>query len=1089
MSPGSEASQNDGFLKGNERTGGGHLSMSQNSNSDKKINASQGNQQAKAERPNVNNEVLNFNDNYTAILQNLASDSTHLFSNDFSPNDINSPGIVNFRGSHDSNSHRSAEHGGVNEKQNIDVLLQHYQTLLSKSVNPNNSTFKPNTSASAASRTGTPKGYHNHGNNEVHNGNDGKNLNKSVITERPCDHCRARQTKCVIVPNLSNCVQCETKGIKCSLSGLSDNGYGPSDLDMKHPRSSDGETLDGNSKRIKPNNGINTENVAQYYTELLQNLNESMSSSNNPSHSNQQRVSSPHKTPSNAHVTGMPHSNQSQDVQQRQHFSSPQSHGQYPRSSFYVGATSVYDINLVNHIKLDHIDQIQLSPAVALRRVAPNVQFILRDNFNQQLYIQQEHEIDMVEKLVYPHGRVLVDIFFKLIHPHFPILHERVFLEKYSRSYRELTAPLLASVYSLSLQWWDFHPKLIGFPKPEVTEQLNGIAYRTFFDMIERPKLSMVQTGLLILQCRSECPNNWVLNSAVVALAEELGLGVDCHDWRLPRWERGLRRRLAWAVWSQDKWTALLESRPSHLIFGRNWMVKMLSEEDFPTNSPVIKECQETNTKLQENPLSSVTLFDMFPTNEDFLHGTLMFQQLISLSVILGEIMDTFYTEGAMQVTSKIEQVLKLAKPLQLKLREWYHSLPSKLSMNRFVARKFNANATLTLAYFAAEITLHRKIITTLRQDTPKELVQVCRTAAKTRLVAAIEFVRDLKNEHINAFWYTCSTGNLMLIGTFAALLYVTSKTKDESIIFRDCLRNYIWILRVGSKSFDRSSNALNRIHILLTQIPGLLTDEQPKEFMPARSQSPLYNTQQWKSGSSVDFQQSPPNLNQLRTLPAELLQALSNMQGNSPKMNGNKNVNSSSSPAYSNTQRSDINGHYYGDVNVDSTEKSIQDNNVSLENFSPENVPSISKRASDSASNVLSEEQDNTQNTQPTHDSRDSPTIIDSNTQGKLQERGLNLVANQNFKGKPITPQSVNGANAMKMPTPLTNNDNNSENISNHVSTISPESVQDKRESNCSEDSHRADKLDGPHSDGLSPHKSKNSDSDAQENVSTNSD
>lgn len=1041
MSSGSEISRTDGFLGSNDRNR--EQSMTQTFNGDKKNEASQSEQPGRQERSNINNEVLSFNDNYTAILQNLASDNSHLFSNTFSQQDMDTPGMAIYKNNSETDNTRNLEHGNSNEKQNLDALLHHYQTLLSKSVNPNNSTFQLNTNPN--SNTGTPSahyGNHTNDNGETHNNNK-NGTNKSIITESPCDHCRRRQTKCVIVPNLSNCVQCETKGIKCTFSEQPHRGYKPNDNGSKHVRTNDISNLEAPYKKTKlQNNSIGNENVVQYYTELLQHLNESMSHSASTNHSRDSPYCKP-AVNSNTVGTRQPHDPQ----QQVQQFSSSQSHAQYPRSSFYVGATSIYDINLVNHIKLDHIDQIQLSPSVSLRRVAPNVQFILRDNCNQQLYMKQEQEIDMVEKLIYPHGKVLVEIFFKLIHPHFPILHERVFLEKYARSYRELTAPLLASVYSLALQWWDFHPKLIGFPKPDVASQLNEIAFRTFFDMIERPKLSMVQTGLLLLQCRSECSNNWVLNSAVVALSEELGLGVDCQDWKLPRWERGLRRRLAWAVWCQDKWVALLESRPSHLIFGRNWMVRMLSEEDFPSISPSISESHEASrpNSSMENPLSSGALFDMFPGNEDFVDGTLMFQQVVSLSVILGEIMDTFYTEGGMQVTSKIEQVLKLAKPLQLKLREWYHSLPSKLSMNRFVPRKFNPNATLTLAYFAAEITLHRKIITTLKQDTPKELVQVCRTAAKTRLVAAIEFVRDLKNEHINAFWYTCSTGNLMLIGTFAALLYVTSKTTDEAVGFRDCLRNYIWILKVGAKSFDKASNALNRIHILLTQIPGLLTDEQPREFMPNRSQSPAYNSQQWKSSSSVDLQQSPPNLSQLRNLPAELLQTLTNIQALSPHAMANKNSQSTSSPGYSNPQRSDTNRHHFSYNKAEKSNKNIESSSPSVGNLSPENMHAVSKRDPSTTSNSVPDRMDTT------HSSQNSPAIIDKNPQAQTQDRETPSVVG-NVKGKPITPQSVNGANVMKASPPLAIHENNREPTSNQGSTISPDSAQDKDESNTSD-------------------------------------
>lgn len=1047
MSLGSDSSRN-GALLGDPQRNGNDRADGQISQNDKKANVNfslpQG--RSKNSNSNSNNEMLNFNDNYTAILQNLASDNSHLLPQGFSPNNTGNNISQSFLSNNETYNHGSTDNtpddnrnnisnNNNTDKQNLDALLQHYQSLLGRSATSSNTNAQSYSPSGAGGAVGLNSASHQSNPDPANMGI--RDTNRSTITERPCDHCRRRQTKCVLVPDLPNCIQCETKGIKCTFSELPNDTYqftgenrNITNPNMKrHSRPNDNVNIESLLKKAKT---YNNENVVKYYTELLQNLNDSISLSNpnhgiNPHHGLFQEDASPEKVPSNSTMLNLLQSNQ----QQRQ---IPQPQGQYPRSSFYVGPTSVYDINLVNHVKLNHIDQIQLSPSVALRKVAPNVQFILRDNFNQELYLKQEQEVDMVEKLVYPHGKLLIDIFFKLIHPCFPILHERVFLEKYARSYRELTAPLLASIYALSLQWWDFHPKLIGFPKPDVIDPLNEIAFRTFFDMIERPKLSMVQTGLLILQCRSEYTNNWVLCSAVVALAEELGLGIDCQDWRLPKWERGLRRRLAWAVWAQDKWTCLIESRHSHLILGRNWMVKMLTEEDFPTNSPVISGTQEGNSGENSgtaNTLNNISLFDMFPTNEDFMDGTLMFQQMVSLSVILGEVMDTFYTEGAIQVTSKIEQVLKLAKPLQLKLREWYHSLPPQLSMNKFVPRKFNANATLTLAYFAAEITLHRKIISTLRQDTPKELVQVCRTAAKTRLVAAIEFVRDLKNEHINAFWYACSTGNLMLIGTFAALLYVTAKTKDEAIIFRDCLRNYIWILRVGSKSFDRSANALKRIHILLTQVPGLLTDEQPKEFIPARSQSPMYQSQQWKMSTAMDSQHSPLNLNQLRNLPSDILQTLSNMQGNSPNLLQSKNINQSSSPTYS-SARPEVNGQLYGENN---DEKGNIESNISGNGISPRDGHVLSKQRSDSGSKTMLNNEENL---------KGSPAAVEGGAHIITQEKGpSSALGTQNGRGKPITPQSVGGTNIMKDTPPLANNENNSEKISDHGS---PTSVQGRK-------------------------------------------
>ncbi|CCK73099.1 Dal81p KNAG_0M02460 [Huiozyma naganishii CBS 8797] len=792
---------------------------------------------------NPNNELLNFADNYSALIQNLAREH----------NPDNTGG----------DSVEKSTAGNTNMRENLDMLLQHYQQMVDKSA-PEDS--DPRTT----------------GNEEI----------RSSSEPTACLNCVENGTKCVFVPDLGVCLECETKRLSCSLS----NGKLPLGK-RERPNTNDSkpQRTQSQQKRKKgnPSGGDNSDDQGknQQYSNFLQTLYNSMS----PGQTNRgfEKGSPTNETPTMAvppqNERYTPAIQSQQDNNQSQRNPLPQQMTQYPRSSFYVGATSFYDANILNHAKLNTMDQIQIAKSMSLRKVAPNVTFLLRDDFDESMYISQEQEVDAVERLVYPHGRILIEIFFQLIHPYFPILHERVFLEKYNRSYRELTAPLLACIYSLALQWWDFHPKLIGFTKPLIVEKLNDIAFKTFFNRISRPKLSMVQTGLLLLQCRSESPDNWVLCSNLVALSEELGLGVDCQKWKLPKWEKDLRKRLAWAVWAQDKWTAMVEGRHSHLILGRNWMVNVLKRDDFPTKSPTI----ELASSLQpsNSMTSGLSMFDMNQTAEDYKNGTLMFQQMVALSIIVGEIMDTFYTQGAIHVNTSIEQVLKLAKPLQLKLREWYHSLPQQLSMGKFSPKKFNANATLTLSYFAAEITLHRKIISTLDASTPRELVQVCRTAAKTRLVAAIEFVRDLKSEHVNSFWYPNSTGNFMLIGTFATLLYVTSGNKDEALVFRDLLRNYIWILKVGYKSFEKLRNALENMHMLLAQIPGLLTDELPQDFVPPKSRSQMFRAQQQMlnsypsaSPAITDQGSASPLTGQPRSnVATDVLQSMSNLQSNSP--------------------------------------------------------------------------------------------------------------------------------------------------------------------------------------------------------------
>lgn len=623
---------------------------------------------------------------------------------------------------------------------------------------------------------------------------------KKSKASRPCDYCRKKKTKCVNVPGTNNCVQCDARSLTCTFVGQATKRKPfdfPEDAALKRQK----EDYSTSNNIVAPNVPIRDVQPVQDYSSMNNSLLKKTLSL------------------------------------------------QFPRSSFYIGPSSfIYDLNLLDLIidaqnkqrgtptpNSGKVEQINLNESILLRKVNEEAQFVLKDDQSPQSYQTMSNDVDAIEKFVAPHGQILIDLYFRIIHPSYPILHKKVFLEKYSRTHREFSAPLLAAVYVLAIQWWDYDPSLNRFSKPNVEMILKIGLNNYLLEILKRPKLSAVQAGLLLLQCKhivrvarsnqeNHVNNNsanqtqindlgysdWVLCSQVIALAEELGLGLDCTDWKLPKWERGLRKRLAWAVYVEDKWLSLKNSRPSH-IHDLNWVVTSLLEEDFPE--------KHGDGDLKEG-------------SSDIDNGKKIFICLIELTQILSDILDSFYSMKAMNsLKSDINEILKIAKPLQLKLRNWYHSLPVELHMNSVQPRKLCSNGYLQLAYFATELTLHRKIITVIYNQTkvgkapPLELINVCRQAAKTRLLAAIEFVRDLKPEHIHSFWHSSSASNFTLIGTFASILFISSSTKEEGVFFRDQIFNYRWILKISSKGFDQAGDALLQLDLVLNHIPGLLNE------------------------------------------------------------------------------------------------------------------------------------------------------------------------------------------------------------------------------------------------------------------------
>ncbi|KAF3919848.1 hypothetical protein ABW20_dc0110643 [Dactylellina cionopaga] len=455
------------------------------------------------------------------------------------------------------------------------------------------------------------------------------------------------------------------------------------------------------------------------------------------------------------------------------------------RHSSYLGPTSEYEPALIDLCPFDPRDEykptIISSNGGSFRRVADSTTFLMLPDKDTPNQSNELDDLDAIERVVNPHGQALINLYFRIVHPSFPILHKNVFLEKYARTHREFSPPLLAAVYILALNWWSYDRELSTQKKPDV-EALEKLAWKTMSEVIHRPKLSSVQAGLLLLQ-RPE-GDSWILTCQVVAIAQELGLHLDCTGWKIPNWERGLRKRLAWAVFMQDKWAALTHGRPSHITLS-NWAVLPVTSNDFPESS-LDEDQEEAGAEVDK--------------------GRMLFTEMIELTKLTAEVLDGFFTvESQASIYQEAEQrgiesVLERAKPVQIKLKEWYSRLPECLRMDSSKVRKLSSNGYLHLAYFATEITLHRSIIRALSPTTSLYLVHICRTAAKTRLISAIEFVNRLKPDQLQSFWYFASRVNFALIGTFGSLLWATSQVSIESEFYKARLDEYRWTLKVSSK-------------------------------------------------------------------------------------------------------------------------------------------------------------------------------------------------------------------------------------------------------------------------------------------------
>lgn len=341
------------------------------------------------------------------------------------------------------------------------------------------------------------------------------------------------------------------------------------------------------------------------------------------------------------------------------------------RHSRLLGSTSEYEQVLLELGDYQEKEEVPIG-LTALRKVnLLDTAFILSPDAGTRNHEDEIPDLDAIETLVAPHGQALIHLYFRIVHPSFPILHKKVFLEKYQRTHREFSPPLLAAVYILALNWWSYSSELALLPKPDVP-RLEKLAFKTINDIIHRPKLSTIQAGLLLLQ-RPE-GDSWALTTQLVGLGQDLGLHLDCSSWRIPSWERGLRKRLAWALFMQDKWGALMHGRPSHITI-TDWNVKPLQEDDFPENA-ADEDDEDGSTEVEK--------------------GRTLFCEMIKLTEILGLVLSNFYTlkaeaEFERRSPEGVRWILEKAKPIQLSLRQWHMNLPSSLKMENIAMRKLSS--------------------------------------------------------------------------------------------------------------------------------------------------------------------------------------------------------------------------------------------------------------------------------------------------------------------------------------------------------------------------------------------------------------
>jgi hypothetical protein len=471
----------------------------------------------------------------------------------------------------------------------------------------------------------------------------------------------------------------------------------------------------------------------------------------------------------------------------------------------FIGETGESNPYLLRHYRYDENDECTISK-LTYRRIKSNsnqnllsgekgeppVVFMLADDsLAQKGEPRVEEDVlakarsDIANMFTEQEALRLIGLFFRFVYPYFPILSKSEIFSNGTISpslLHTLPLSLISAIYATALPFMLYDDLLATtiVHSPSPLHQLFRISWICVTQELHTPRLATLQACLLLLQraptnrFTTDTPWKTSLVGWTVSLAQILGLTRECSDWTsIPTWEMTLRKRLWYGVFIMDKWASLGAGMPSH-IRSDDFDVLPLSDSDLEPPS------FDTNSN---------TIPGFLEPEADTNH----FRLLSELTMILSDIMDSYYSLRATQRTSKdFTLTLELARPLRSRLKAWNDSLPPALALRqseRIDARgmaRLSGNPSLSLAYIVATMTLFRALLRPLENLTSLEEEDhgivgsrlAVRAGAKECAKEVVEFVENLGRGALDAFWHSCKEIVLLSPDNKLTHLRVASKLR-----------------------------------------------------------------------------------------------------------------------------------------------------------------------------------------------------------------------------------------------------------------------------------------------------------------------
>lgn len=356
------------------------------------------------------------------------------------------------------------------------------------------------------------------------------------------------------------------------------------------------------------------------------------------------------------------------------------------------------------------------------------------------------YSLERVESLFPSHRDELLHLYYTHVHPSYPVLEPRKIFEGRVAE-RRVPSSLLAVVYNHGAQFWQCSP-LAKTNSCPLQQEIRPWIFSCLSFEARTPNLAIVQATLLFMQMmprQIRAPNHpgfWPMTNMLVGISQDIGLHVDPSNWSIVPSERKIRRILWWAVYTHDKWLSHMLGRPSH-ITAHNWNVKPLTLADF----------SDEDGRLPFESVSSAQSF----------------MALCSLSTILADVSDSFYSIRCGLNWLSPDEVLNKAQAVLSQVKHWKEEY--LISTSEGFAHQY----LIRLATVFVHLSIQRAVFGALAMQQSERANSLATDIATGIRHTLFPILDSLEACRPTGLWLGYLRGNFAMIGSLLITLVLSS--------------------------------------------------------------------------------------------------------------------------------------------------------------------------------------------------------------------------------------------------------------------------------------------------------------------------